>query len=46
MDGNAWTTLCPAPLASGAVYPASAVAEKRKGWGCILLDTDARQWPF
>jgi hypothetical protein len=27
-------------LAFGAVYPASTVAEKRKGFGCILLDTD------
>ena len=39
MDGDPWTTLCPAPLAINPVYPASAVTEKRKGWGCILLDT-------
>jgi len=26
-------------LAFDSVYPALAVTEKRKGWGCILLDT-------
>jgi len=39
MDGNPWTTLCPAPLAIAPVYPTSPVTENRKGWGCILLDT-------
>ena len=45
MDGNPWTTLCPAPLAVGPVYPASAVTEKRKGFGCILLDTALNNTP-
>ena len=39
MDGNYWTTLCPAPLAIDPVYPDSFVNEKRKGFGCILFDT-------
>ena len=39
MDGSPWTTLCPAPLEIVPTYPTSAVTEKRKGFGCILLDT-------
>lgn len=39
MEGDWWTTLCPAPLALAPVYPDSTVNEKRKGFGCILLDT-------
>ena len=39
MDGNWWTTLCPAPLVFDPVYPSLPVTEKRKGWGCVLLDT-------
>jgi hypothetical protein len=39
MDGDWWTTLCPAPLEINPVYPASDVTDKRKGFGCILLDT-------
>ena len=39
MDGNPWTTLCPAPLLINPTYPTSPVTVKRKGWGCILLDT-------
>ena len=39
MDGDWWTTLCPAPLEIAPVYPASPVNENRKGWGCVLLDT-------
>ncbi len=38
MDGNDWTTLCPAPLADNAVFP-DTTAENRKGWGCIVFDT-------
>ena len=38
MDGNDWTTLCPAPLADNAVFPASNPGN-RKGWGCIIFDT-------
>jgi len=38
MDGNDWTTLCPAPLADNAVFP-DITAENRKGWGCIIFDT-------
>jgi len=46
MDGNYWTTLCPAPLEIAPVYPASAVTENRKGWGCILLDTALDNTPL
>lgn len=38
MDGNDWTTLCPAPLANNAVFP-DTTAGNRKGWGCIIFDT-------
>ena len=38
MDGNDWTTLCPAPLAHNAVFP-DVAAGNRKGWGCIIFDT-------
>lgn len=38
MDGNDWTTLCPATLADNAVFP-DATAGNRKGWGCIIFDT-------
>ena len=40
-----WTTLCPAPLASDPVYPTSPVTEKRKGLGCVLLDTTLDNTP-
>ncbi len=40
MSGNPWTTLCPAPLAINPVHPMSPVTAQRKGWGCILLDTE------
>jgi hypothetical protein len=39
MDGDWWTTLCPAPLEINPVYPAWPVSDKRKGFGCILFDT-------
>jgi hypothetical protein len=39
MDGNAWTTLCPAPLLQTPFYPATSAAGQVKGWGCFLLDT-------
>jgi len=42
MDGNNWTTLCPAPLADNAVFPDTA-AGNRKGWGCIIFDTYMNQ---
>jgi len=38
MDGNGWTTLCPAPLVDNAVFPDATVGN-RKGWGCIIFDT-------
>ena len=38
MDGNDWTTLCPAPFADNAVFP-DATAGNRKGWGCVIFDT-------
>jgi len=39
MNGNPWTTLCPAPLAVNPAYPLAPVTAKRKGWGGILFDT-------
>jgi hypothetical protein len=39
MNGDAWTTLCPAPLKQTPFYPAASVAKQSKGWGCFLLDT-------
>lgn len=38
MDGNNWTTLCPAPLADNADFP-DGTAGNRKGWGCFIFDT-------
>ena len=38
MDGNDWTTLCPAPFADNAAFP-NTTTGNRKGWGCIILDT-------
>ena len=38
MDGNDWTTFCPAPLANKAVFP-DTTAGNRNGWGCIIFDT-------
>ena len=45
MSGNPWATLYPAPLAVNSVYPNSAVTDKRKGFGCILLDTALNNAP-
>ena len=39
MSGNPWTTLCPAPAASGAWTPDAMVPAGRKGWGCLIFDT-------
>jgi hypothetical protein len=38
MDGNPWTTLCPAPVAIGAWTPAQTIGN-HAGWGCLMLDT-------
>ncbi len=40
MDGNNWTTLCPAPIydSDGPVWPDSDPGS-RYGWGCIVFDT-------
>lgn len=38
MDGNGWTTLCPAPIATNAMFPDIAIGN-RTGWGCIIFDT-------
>jgi hypothetical protein len=40
MDGNDWTTLCPAPMldADYPVWPDSDPGN-RKGWGCVIFDT-------
>jgi len=38
MDGNAWTTLCPAPMADKPVFP-NVSPGPRPGWGCIVFDT-------
>ena len=45
MDGNPWTTLCPAPLAVNPAYPASPVTERRWGFGCVLFDTAVNYTP-
>jgi hypothetical protein len=39
MDGNAWTTLCAAPLKSASFFPSALAKGQVKGWGCFLLDT-------
>ncbi len=38
MDGNDWTTLCPAPMKESPVWPQSNPGN-RKGAGCIIFDT-------
>lgn len=38
MDGNDWTTLCPAPMQVNPVWPDSDPG-KRYGWGAIIVDT-------
>ncbi len=38
MDGNDWTTLCPAPMHNDPVWPASNPGD-RYGWGCVVFDT-------
>jgi len=38
MDGNDWTTLCPAPMRDDPVWP-DANPGNRYGWGCIIFDT-------
>ena len=38
MDGNDWTTLCPAPMADSAVWPDSVMGNVI-GWGGIIFDT-------
>jgi hypothetical protein len=46
MDGDYWTTLCPAPIEITPTYPVSSVTEKRKGFGCVLLDTTLNNTPL
>jgi len=39
MQGNPWTTLCPAPSEKNKlVFPAN-IPQKRKGWACLAFDT-------
>ena len=39
MEGNLWTTLCPAPIIGNPTFPSSALAEGDVAFGCLLLDT-------
>jgi len=45
MDGNDWTTLCPAPMKESPVWPKTNPGD-RKGSGCIIFDTYMNDyWP-
>lgn len=40
MDGEDWTTLCPAPMADDEVWPPNhSNPGDRYGWGCVVFDT-------
>lgn len=42
MDGNIWTTLCPAPIRDNEkpCWPdTNPLGQNRYGWGCIIFDT-------
>ena len=45
MDGNPWTTLCPAFIPTESIFPCSlfpaqgTTASPGLGWGCVLSDT-------
>lgn len=39
MEGNPWTTLCPAPIIGNPTFPSSALVEGDVAFGCLLLDT-------
>ena len=41
MDGNDWTTLCPAPMTDDPFFPGT-VPGNRYGWGCTIFDTYMR----
>ncbi len=39
MEGNPWTTLCPAPIIGTPTFPSSNLSEDDVAFGCLLLDT-------
>ena len=39
MEGNPWTTLCPAPVVGKPTFPSSSLAEGDVAFGCLVLDT-------
>ena len=39
MEGNPWTTLCPAPVVGNPTFPSSGIAEGEVAFGCLVLDT-------
>lgn len=39
MEGNPWTTLCPAPIVGNPTFPSSKLAEGDVAFGCLVLDT-------
>ena len=43
MEGNPWTTLCPAPIIGNPTFPSSTLAEGDVAFGCLLLDTFVKE---
>lgn len=39
MEGNPWTTLCPAPVVGKPTFPSTCLAEGDVAFGCLVLDT-------